>query len=324
MIGRRRAAGHHDADIAGLLVVRQPELGERRDVRQRWRALPAGDGERRDLVALQQPERGGDVGAKKIDLAARYRQHRRRDAAIGHVQQRDPGLAPEQLHAEVVCAALADRSIAQRLVVPRLGERQQVLERADAERPLHQQHVRRRREIGHRREVVQRVVGQALEQARIGRDAGVGIEQRVAVGRGLGDRVGADGVAGARAVLDDHRHVPFVVEALRQRAGHGVDAAAGVERHHDLDGAVGKFGVGQRGATSSAASKRPADRSGGFGFFVFHGRTIGHLFSRNRSARLLRQYGKDIAWHATSAWRSSAPASADLRRRARCASTASM
>ena len=196
---------------------------------------------------MQQPERGGDIGAKQIDLAARHRHHRGRHAAIRHVQQRDPGLALEQLHAEVVRAALADRGKAQRLVLPRLGERQQVLEGADAESLLHQQHVRRRREISHRREIAQRVVGQVFEQARIGRDAGVGIEQRVAVGCRLGDRVGADGVAGARAVFDDHRDVPFVVEALRQRAGHGVNAAAGVERHHDLDGAVGKFGMGERG-----------------------------------------------------------------------------
>ena len=201
----------------------------------------------------------------------------------------------------MVRAALADRGIAQRLVLPRLGKRQQVLQRADAERLLHQQHVRRRREIRHRREILQRVIGQRLEQARVGRDAGVGIEQRVAVGRGLGDRVGADGVARARAVLDDHRHVPFVVEALRQRTRHGVDAAAGIERHHDLHRAVGKFGVGEEGTEQRGqqACGQGADR-------VFHARTIGHLFSRNRSARLRQNQHGGLAWRATSAWRSSA------------------
>ena len=49
----------------------------------------------------------------------------------------------------------------------------------------------------------------------IGReDAGRGHQQRVAIGRGLGDDVGADIAAGAGAILDDHR--------LAQRLGNSI------------------------------------------------------------------------------------------------------
>jgi hypothetical protein len=266
----RRAAGGHDADIAGLGVVRQAFLGERRHGRQCRRALGAGDAERHDLVALQQVEGAGNVAAVEIDLAAVDRENRGRDAAIRHVQKLDAGLAFEQLHAEMVRAALADGGEARRIGLARFGKRDELLERPHAERALRQQHVRRRREIDHRRKLAQRVVGQGFEQARIDRHAGVGEQQRIAVGRGLGDGGGPDGVARARPVLDDHRHVPFVVQLLRQRPRNRIDRAACVERHDDFHRSLGKFGACRR-SNAEREEGGCGDNKGA----IFHMDTIG-------------------------------------------------
>jgi hypothetical protein len=270
----RRAAGGHDADIAGLGVVRQAFLGERRHGRQCRRALGAGDAERHDLVALQQVEGAGNVAAVEIDLAAVDRENRGSDAAIRHVQKLDAGLAFEQLHAEMVRAALADGGEARRIGLARFGKRDELLERPHAERALRQQHVRRRREIDHRRKLAQRVVGQGFEQARIDRHAGVGKQQRVAVRRSLGHGRRPDGVARAWPVLDDHRHVPFFVELLRECAGHRVDGAAGIERHDDLHRPLGKLGARLR-----RHAKREQGGCGDGEGAVFHMDIIGDRLS---------------------------------------------
>jgi len=74
------------------------------------------------------------------------------------------------------------------------------------------------------------------------RDAerGIGEEQRVAVGRGARDRLGADVAARARAVLDDHRLAELGLELRLQDAGDEVDQAAGRIRHDNGDRPRGK------------------------------------------------------------------------------------
>ena len=51
-------------------------------------------------------------------------------------------------------------------------------------------------------------------------------QQRVAVGLGLGDLLGADDAAGAADILHDHRLVEPRVQAVGQRAAQQVAAAA--------------------------------------------------------------------------------------------------
>ena len=70
---------------------------------------------------------------------------------------------------------------------------------------IHDQHVRHQRDLGDRRQVLLEVVGQLLVDA-----GGDGVvhradQQRVPIGLGLGDIVGAERGAGARFALDDHR-----------------------------------------------------------------------------------------------------------------------
>jgi hypothetical protein len=57
---------------------------------------------------------------------------------------------------------------------------------------------------------------------------------------------------------------------LRQRASDGIDRAAGIERHHDLDGAVGEFGAGREGERQQRDRERRSKQRR-------HGGTIGHF-----------------------------------------------
>ena len=68
---------------------------------------------------------------------------------------------------------------------------------------MHHQHVRRIHELGDRRKILERIVGQVLEQRRVDRDRGRGEQQRVAVGRRARDLAHADVAGGAAAVVDD-------------------------------------------------------------------------------------------------------------------------
>ena len=106
--------------------------------------------------------------------------------------------------------------------------------RMDDQQAFGLEHQRDRREIAHR------VVGHRGKEADVD---GVGAEaardQRVAVGRGLGDRVGADVAPGAGAVLDQHRLSPALGHACADEARIEVGDAARRERHHDLDGLRG-------------------------------------------------------------------------------------
>ena len=67
---------------------------------------------------------------------------------------------------------------------------------------MHDQHVRRIHELGDRREILDRVVRQVLEQRRIDRDRGRGEQQRVAVRRRARHLPHADIAGGAAAVVD--------------------------------------------------------------------------------------------------------------------------
>jgi hypothetical protein len=61
--------------------------------------------------------------------------------------------------------------------------------------------------------------------------------QRVAVGGGVGDLLGADPAARAGPVLDHHRLPPERAQLGRQRSRQRVGAAGRRERHDDGDGA---------------------------------------------------------------------------------------
>ena len=90
---------------------------------------------------------------------------------------------------------------------------------------------------------------------------GVGELERVAVRRGLRDRVGADDGRAADAVLDHHLLAEPLAHLDGDDARDGVGAGAGGKRHDHLDRPVGPFGAGRAAPEMLAAAKRRQDRS---------------------------------------------------------------
>jgi hypothetical protein len=91
----------------------------------------------------------------------------------------------------------------------------------------------------HRREVLDRIVGEVAAKRRIDRDrAYCREEQRVAVGIGLRDVLGRDRAVRARPVLDDDGLAKQSPQTLGQEARDEIGSAAGGEGHHEPDRAT--------------------------------------------------------------------------------------
>ena len=112
-------------------------------------------------------------------------------------------------------------------------------------------------EPGDRQVVLHRVVGNLLEQVlvrgvrRVGRD-----EHRVAVGRRLLHRFGADEARRAGLVVDDHRLLGDARDLLPERARELVGGAAGRERHDERELLVGILGVRERAEAGEHDGKK--------------------------------------------------------------------
>ena len=112
-----------------------------------------------------------------------------------------PAIRAEILHRQMAAAAGTGMGVGERLLL-RIGD--ELRDRVHRHGRMHDQHlaVAGRSEIG-RRSLLQ-VERQLLVHRRIGgQRAGQDDQQRVAIGRGLRDRLGADIAAGAGAVLQD-------------------------------------------------------------------------------------------------------------------------
>ena len=98
------------------------------------------------------------------------------------------------------------------------------------------QHVRpaaEQREVG---EVLQRIVGKARVDARVGDVRGRVREQRVAIGRRVYDHLRADRAAGTGAVFGDHRLAPDLLQLCRECAADDVGGASGRECDDQANG----------------------------------------------------------------------------------------
>ena len=150
----------------------------------------------------------------------------------------DAGRVLEHFHGQMQRVADAARAV---IELARLGAgaRDQVLDRADARFRACHQHQSRTGDLGDGREILLSVERQAFVKRRRDRGAGGVLQDRVAVGRGLGDRIGAKDAAGAGFVFDDHRLADLLRQLHAHEAGQHVDRAARRERHDQADGAVG-------------------------------------------------------------------------------------
>ena len=99
-----------------------------------------------------------------------------------------------------------------------------------------QQDARRLRNQADRLEIGHRIVERPLvERLAVGVGAGIADQHRVAVGRGLGDALAADGAGRGADIVDHDRLAEDLAHMLRLDARAHVDAATGGERNHERD-----------------------------------------------------------------------------------------
>jgi len=143
-----------------------------------------------------------------------------------------------------------------------LGELDEVGHRFHRQVRIDQHQERRIRRQHDRREILRRIVGQALVERDVDRECRAGAEHdRVAVGRRLGDRVRPDHRAGAGPVLDHDRLAETLRQPRRQRARQHIEPAAGGVGNHQRDrpaGIVLGSGVdGRQRRDYEACERRP-------------------------------------------------------------------
>ena len=123
----------------------------------------------------------------------------------------------------------------------RLGERDQFLHVPGGEVGRDYQHLGHGGDQRHRREILQRIIGDLFHARADSERARTRDCDGVTVGWGLGDRVGAEHAALAAAVVDQHRLLGNLGHALSDHARDNVIGAAGRERHDQLDGLCGEI-----------------------------------------------------------------------------------
>jgi hypothetical protein len=127
--------------------------------------------------------------------------------------------------------------------------------------PEHQQDVLRRGDQHDRVEVLERIEFRARLQRHVDRERLRAEMERVAVGRRLRRRGGADVAAGAGAVLDDDVLPPRLGQLLRDDPAERVDGAAGGERDQHANRPLG---IALRPCAGARRKQRSRDhRAGG-------------------------------------------------------------
>lgn len=173
------------------------------------RGLPAS-------MALQRRRHGLD---HDVDPAVDGVGHGRPVALVRHVQHADAGLAAQDLGRRAVRRAGIRRGTVRLVRIGlRIGRQLGRHRRRHGRIRHHQRHL-----SGHhdRREVVEQVVAQgALPERGPGRVRGQRAHRRrVAVGRGLGERLGTDVATGAGAAVDPHLLAERLAQAGWRRCG---------------------------------------------------------------------------------------------------------
>ena len=168
------------------------------------------------------------------DLPREQVVHRRSRAAIRHIDDLDPGERVQHQQAEMMRRADAGGAGGE---LAGLGprQRQQFTDIVRFERRAREQQQRRSGDAGDRREVRDHVIRHAGVQPLVQHRGAFHQQQRVAVGRGLGDGVSADHAAGGGSVLHHHGLLQPLGQLLRDQPADRIDAAAGTDRHHDGD-----------------------------------------------------------------------------------------
>src|ERR1051326_7274952 len=240
--GARGAGGDEDAVPAEDVEAGEAGFGDGGKVGGEGGALDGGDGEAADAAGLDVRQACGADGEHELDLAGEKVGDRRGNGLVRDVHHVHAGHLLEELGGEVrrgAAAAGAGLPLAGVLLW-------EVYERGDG---LHRhgrmdrEHEGRRAEERHGREVahhvVVRLVDGGIDRVRAGHE-----EERVTVGRRLGDRFGRDRAAAAALLLDDHRLAPGLGHLLAEEPRERI----GTRAHDEMDRL--RRGVGLRGRES--------------------------------------------------------------------------
>ena len=205
----------------------------------------------RSLPAATLAVRGRDRRERHRDMPAQQIGQRGAGALVGNMHQRDAGGARKIFAGDVARGAGAGGAEID-LAGIGLGVGDQLGHGLGRERGIHHQRIRRIADHADRRKILARIVADILVERRSDRQrAGIAEQQRVAVGIALRHRLGADGAAGAGAVVDHDFFAEQFAHLVGNAAADDRGRAARRERDHQRDGAVRKGlrvgGAGCRG-----------------------------------------------------------------------------
>ena len=228
----RRAARRMHAGPVGDANFRETFLGGGRQLRIGGDALGPGGRQRLQLAALQvgQDDDAGLGG--RVDLAAEHRGDRLGAALVGHEVEPGAVLGDEQPLDEVRRAAGARGREVQAGAFLRRGD--ELLDIVVGRLGRHDDHRRRQADHRHRHQVVL-LVGQALSDHAVRQQAGRADQERIAIGRGLGDEIVAEHGAAAGPVVHDDRLAQRLASAFGGGAAEQVVGAAGGEGNDEVD-----------------------------------------------------------------------------------------
>src|SRR5438876_2656807 len=236
----RNTSRRKNSGKGARLIAFDADFIQGRHAGQQRRAPERGDGECLDTPFPDMDDGRGELVHHRLDLAAQQVGKRRAAAFVRHMQQLQVGLPHQQLDRQMVRRAVAGGSDAH-LSGFCFYEGEEFLEGRGQRLRCHRQHDRHGLDRPDCHQVPERVVGKVPEHGRPGGHRAAGAEgQRVAGGGGPHYRRGADGAAGAGAVLDDHLLAERFGERRREGAGGDVDVAAPGPRHHDAQRAGGE------------------------------------------------------------------------------------
>jgi hypothetical protein len=178
----------------------------------------------------------GTPAKDTADLRREQVLHRRPAALVRHVVQLDAGERVEERADQMLGAAVTGARVVD-LARLRLGCCDELPYRAHGEllRVDHQR-IRSRSDHADVGEVLDRVVWQLLVDMRGDEMRAAGNDERVAIGRGFGCEIRADGSAGAGPVVDEDLLAELLGKPRRQHSRRRVGEAAGRERHYQPDG----------------------------------------------------------------------------------------
>ncbi len=217
---------------------RHAALGNRRHLRQRRQPLRRRDAQHLGLAACDMRHHRGRRRPGHRNLTGQQVRYRGRRAAIRHWHDLDLGQRVHRHQREMMRRADAGRP-GRELARFLPGQRDQLLDVVGGKRRRREQHQRRRRNLRNRGEIRDHVVRHVLAEPLVQRGRAFDHQQRVAVGRRLGDEVGADHAAAGGPVLNDDRLLQPLLQFLGDQPAGGVDAAARADRHDERNGARG-------------------------------------------------------------------------------------